>query len=174
MYDFNLLVSHSWGTDSPARNEIKTMLKKIGDESPIIRRTLARGITGVKTNLDPRVAITALQNLHRADPTQFQFTLKWIPIDAWTTSEIDAIKSQVDKLKAQILSGERWRLTVEKRRFTKYHKMEIIREVAELINEKVDLKRPDKILILQIIGNETGIAILRPEEIFSTVRLPIP
>jgi len=161
------LVSHSWGTASRARNEIICLLRKLGDDSPVVRRTIAKGITGVKTKLDPPVVVAGLRLLYQDDPSQFQFTYKWVPIDAWAPSEIEAIKAEVSRLKERILRGERWRMIVEKRRFTKYHKIQIITSVADLIDEKVDLKNPDKILMLQILGNQTGVAVLRPGDIFS-------
>ena len=62
-------------------------------------------------------------------------------------------------------------MTIEKRRYTQRHKTEIIKEIAELINQKVDLKNPDKILGIDVIGKYAGISLLKPKEIFSTSKL---
>lgn len=61
-------------------------------------------------------------------------------------------------------------MTVEKRRYTALHKIDIIREVAELIDERVDLENPNKIVRIDIIGKHAGICVLRPDEVFSTAR----
>jgi tRNA acetyltransferase TAN1 len=61
-------------------------------------------------------------------------------------------------------------MIVEKRRYTRYHKIEIIEKVAELINEKVDLKNPDKILHIEIIGKYAGISLLTPRDTFSVAK----
>jgi tRNA(Ser,Leu) C12 N-acetylase TAN1 len=97
---------------------------------------------------------------------------KWVPVEVWTYSDLDSMKTAVKQLRDRINEGERWRMTVEKRRFTKYHKDEIIRELAELIDEEVDLENPDKILRNDIISKFAGISVLEPKDIFSvTARL---
>jgi len=82
------------------------------------------------------------------------------------------MKEAVMNVREKIREGERWRMTVEKRRYTRYHKIEIIKELAELIQEKVDLKNPDKIVRVDIIGKYAAVSVLSPNEIFSTTRLP--
>jgi len=81
MYDFNLLVSCSWGVYRRAKSEALRILKTLGDEKPIVRRTIAEGIIGVKTRLDPREVIRGLRTLFDRDPFIFQQTLKWVPVD---------------------------------------------------------------------------------------------
>lgn len=170
MYDFNLLISNCWSSFPQAKNEIRDVLERLGDIKPRIRRTMARGLTGVKTALNNHKIILGVRKLFEEDPWILQFAVKWVPIDAWTFSEIDAIKEVVKQLKDRIHEGERWRMTVEKRRYTKHHKMEIIIPVAELIEEKVDLENPDKILYLELIGRHAGISVLCPQEIFSILQ----
>lgn len=173
MYDFNILVSYPWSQYAKAKKEIQHILKKLGEKTPVINRTIAEGIIGVKTCQNPRKVIHALREMLNEDPTVFQYTLKWVPIELWTYSDIDSMKKAVEQLKTEIHSGEKWRITLEKRRFTKYHKTEIIESIAELIEEKVDLKNPDKILRIDIIGKYAGIAILKPKDIFSTSQVLI-
>jgi hypothetical protein len=54
VYDFNMLVSFRRWEYRPAIREIQGVLRKMGDESPIVKSTLARGIIGVKTALNSR------------------------------------------------------------------------------------------------------------------------
>jgi len=171
MYEFNLIVSCPWGSYGEAKNEIVKLLKEFGDNDPYIEKTYAKGVLGVKTSLDPREVIIRLRKMFENDMFSVQYTLKWIPVDVWTLSDIEAIKEKVQKLKSLILKGESWRMTVEKRRYTKYHTIDIIREVAGLIEEKVNLKNPDKVLRLDILGKYTGISVLTAHDVFSTSRL---
>jgi tRNA acetyltransferase TAN1 len=173
LYDFNLLVSYRWGSHVEASNEIKKILERLGDESPLIRRTFAQGIMGVKTSLNNHQISYKLKGLFEEDPWLLQFAVKWVPIDAWTISTIEDIKEVVNRLKDRIREGERWRMTVEKRRYTEHHKIDVIRPVAELIDERVDLENPDKILHIELIGRYAGISLLKPEEIFSVAK-PYP
>ena len=168
MYDFNILVSYPWGEHKKAQKEILHFLERLGEKNPFIRRTIAEGIMGVKTCQSPREVIRALQTMFNEDPKLFQFTLKWVPVEVWINSDLDSMRTVVEQLRNGISKGEKWRMTVEKRRYTKYHKDEIIRELAELIDEKVDLENPDKILRIDIIGRYAGISVLDPKDIFST------
>jgi len=172
MYDFNILVSCPWTMIWKAKREIVDILKLLGDENPIIKPTMARGIIGVKTRLDSREVVQDLQKLFVREPLAFQCTLKWVPTDFWTYSDMDSMKKAVMDIKEKIHEGERWRMTVEKRRYTRYHKIEIINELAELIQEKVDLKNPDKIVRIDIIGKYAAVSVLLPNEIFSTTKQP--
>jgi tRNA acetyltransferase TAN1 len=170
MYDFNLLVSYSWGVYGRAKREIVQVLETLGDEGPVVKRTIAEGIIGVKTSLDSREVVRGLRRLFNEDPFVFQYTLKWVPVDLWTLSDMDSMKEAVRKLRNGIREGERWRMTVEKRRYSQHHKIEIIRELADLIEEKVDLENPEKILRVDIIGRYAGISILTPQEVFSVTK----
>jgi len=170
MYDFNLLVSYPWGAYRRAKEEVLSVLKRLGDEKTIVQRTVAEGIIGVNTRLDPREVIRELRTLFDEDPLILQQTLKWVPVDMWTWSKMDSMREAVSELKKKIQVGERWRMTVEKRRSTKYHKIEIIRELAELIEEKVDLEKPDKILRIDIIGKYAGVSVLTSQDIFSVAK----
>lgn len=167
MYHFNLLVSCSWGAYKRAREEILRILSKLGDDEPFVKRTAARGIIGVRTSINSREAVRRLRGLFEEDPFILQHTLKWVPVDIWTPSTLYAMKEVVTQLRSRIHTGERWRMTVEKRRYTQHHKIEIIRELADLIDEEVDLENPDKILRIEIIGKYAGISVLTPKEIFS-------
>jgi len=169
MYDFNLLVSYA-APYMAARGEVLRLLEILGDDHPHVGRTIARGILGVKTKLDSRQVIEGLNTIYRKDPLAFKFTLKWVPVDIWTSSELEAMREGVARLRRLILAGERWRMTVEKRRYTALHRAEIVTSLAELIDSKVDLEHPDKILRIEIIGGYAGMAVLTPRDIFSTTK----
>ena len=170
MYDFNLLVSCSWGVYGKAKKEIIHILEILGDESPLVKRTIAEGIIGVKTRLNSREVAYGLRRLFDEDHFAFQYTLKWVPVDLWTLSDMDSMKEGVRKLRKRIHVGERWRMTVEKRRYSLHHKIEVIRELADLVDEKVDLENPEKILRVDIIGRYAGISVLIPQDVFSVAK----
>jgi tRNA acetyltransferase TAN1 len=173
-YDFNLLVSCPWGVHHEARSEIRRILARLGDNQPDVRMTLARGIIGVKTPLDSRSVILALRKLFEEDPSVIQNTLKWVPIDTWTDSSIQSIKQAVARLKGVIDPSETWRMTVETRRYTALHKIDIIREAAELIDQRVNLRNPDRIVRIDVIASQAGVSVLKPDEVFSVTKAKRP
>lgn len=170
MYDFTLLVSCAWGAYERARKEILQILRKLDDQEPLVKRTAARGIIGVRTTVNSREVIQQLRELFHKDPFLIQHTLKWVPVDLWTSSATDSMREGIVALKKKIHSGERWRMTVERRRYTRFHKIEIIRELADLIDEEVDLENPDKILHIEIVGKYAGLSVLAPQDIFSVAK----
>jgi len=173
VYDFNLLVSCPWTETGKAKREIFHFLRLLGDDNPVVQRTMARGIIGVKTRLDSRSVVRDLAPIFEKDTGAFRFTLKWVPVDLWVSSDIESMKEAVGKLKDRIKSDDTWRMTVEKRRYTLHHKIDIIKALADFIDAKVDLKNPRKILRIDIIGNYAGVSVILPDEVFSTTRLPV-
>ncbi len=172
LYDFNLLVSCFWWADRWAKGEIINVLRMLGDDKPLVKRTPARGIIGVRTTLQPRRVTKELRSLFEQNPLLFRVTSKWVPVDTWTYSKIESLMEAVVRLRERIKVGEKWRMTVEKRRYTQHHTFEIIEMLAELISEKVDLRKPDKILRVDIMGGYAALSVLAPDEIFSPTKLP--
>jgi tRNA acetyltransferase TAN1 len=124
---------------------------------------------GVRTGLDPRRVIEELRAMFEKDPLLLTETCKWVPVDLWTYSDMESMKNAVIRLRERITAGETWRMTVEERRYTRHHRIEVITALAGLIDEKVDLTRPDKILRIDIIGRHAALSVLTPADIFSVV-----
>ena len=66
----------------------------------------------------------------------------------------------------QILDEETYRISIEKRNSNVSSK-EIITKIADKIKNKVSLEFPDKVLLIEILGNITGISILKKSDILS-------
>jgi len=126
------------------------------------------GLFEVETCLDAKSLVRDLREICEGDRTFIRYTFRWIPIERWAKSDIDSMKEALESLAPQIGERETWRMTVEKRRYGDLHKSEIIRELAEVVDRKVDLKNPDKVVMVEIIGDRAGISVLRPEELFSS------
>ncbi len=168
-----MLISCPWTETGRAKREIFYFLGLLGDGSPFVQRTLARGVIGAKTKLESRSVVKSLASIFAKDSAAFRFTFKWVPVDQWVSSDLESMKEAVMKIKEEIKQNETWRLTVEKRRYTSYHKIDIIKELAQHIEVKVDLKNPSKILRIDIIGKYAGVSVLLPGDVFSTTKLPV-
>jgi tRNA(Ser,Leu) C12 N-acetylase TAN1 len=169
-YAFNLLVSSSWRGPAAGR-EIRDLLRGFGDQAPIVKHTVADGIIGVKTTLDPRGVIRDLRAVFERNPRRFRFTCKWVPVDLWTRSDLESLQAAVGRLSDRIGAGDRWRMTVERRRHSPHHARDLIRALADLVGGTVNLAHPDKILHLDPIGDHTALSVLTPVETFSVVGL---
>ncbi len=63
-----------------------------------------------------------------------------------------------------------YRITVEKRHSV-ISTREIIDEIANKITNKVSLEKFDWMILIEILGNKTGISILKENDILSTQKL---
>ncbi len=168
----DLLVSYPWGRFHPARREIVQILNRFGDEHPIVERTSVAGLAVAHTTLNSRDVIKKCHGLFQTEPT-FEFAIKWVPVDYWCSTNLDAIKTVIDeKIRDRIGEKETWGMKVEKRRWQQYHTAEIVDFLARDIQRKVNLSNPDKLVRIDVVGPRTAISLLRSGEIFS-VNAPV-
>jgi tRNA acetyltransferase TAN1 len=66
----------------------------------------------------------------------------------------------------EILDGETYRISIEKRNSDLSSK-EIITKIANKIKNKVSLEFADKIILIEILGNKTGVSILKKSDVLS-------
>lgn len=165
----DLLVSYNWGQFSRARREIIRILKRFGDPDPWVGKTFVMGIAFVRSGLDNREVIKRCRALWESDPlNSFEFAIKWVPIDYWCATELTAMKDVIDnKIKPRIEKNRTWGMQVHKRCWQQYHTIEITEFLASDIDLKVDLTHPDWIIWVDVIGGETAISLLKPQDIFS-------
>ncbi|HYB91683.1 MAG TPA: THUMP domain-containing protein [Candidatus Binataceae bacterium] len=164
----DLLVSYYWNHFSRARREAAFVLRKFGDPAPQIERTGVIGIAVVHTSLNNRDVIRKCKELFKAG-FAFRFAIKWVPADFWCETSLDSIKKVIDEnVVAGIGEHETWGMKVEKRRWQKYHTIEIIEHLAAGISRKVNLSNPDKLIRVDVLGEKTAISLLKPGETFST------
>jgi tRNA acetyltransferase TAN1 len=164
--EFNILASTSRGFERYARSELRFLFEKIGDSSPAIERTGVSGLIAVKTSMDAIEAIRRFRTLLRQSPYEFRFTLRIIPIEKVVHTDLETIQQAVEELISKIGENETFRVTVEKR-FTSTHSKEIIEKVAASVKRKVNLAKPDKVILIEVVGGFTGVSVLNPEEILS-------
>lgn len=122
-----------------------------------------KGLIHGYSDLDPKVAVERLRDLLREKPWEFSLLKRVIPIERLTHTDLPSIRRICGELSQGIGAGETYRITVEKRH-SKLSSREIITSVAELVNVKVSLEKPDKILMIEIIGDRTGISLLDGEK----------
>ena len=162
----NLIITCARNLESETKNEIRKILDELGDQEPEILNVGMRGILMVNTIIEPSKIIDWVKNKIIEEPWLIRYCLRIIPIQRITDTEIDKIKQNVIKLKDTIQKNDSYRITIEKRN-TSISSSEIITEVAEIFPNKVSLNQPDWIILIEIIGNETGISILKNDELFS-------
>lgn len=169
MKDFNLLVSSARGTEKEANYEMEYLLREQGDTSPSTDFALVSGLTVAKTRLDPEKVIWKLRQVLRNRPWQFRYILKIKPVEEVVPCEISAIGEAVVKKVKKVKVDETFRVSLEKRR-SHVSSREIIDAVAQKIPRKVELRNPDKIVLIEVIGNLAGVSVISPKSILGIER----
>jgi len=162
----NLIITCARNLESETKNEISKILDELGDQEPEILNVGMRGILMVNTMIEQSKIIDYVKNKMIEEPWLIRYCLRIIPIQMITETEIDKIKQNVIKLKDTIQKNDSYRITIEKRN-TSISSNEIITEIAKIFPNKVSLNQPDWIILIEILGNETGISILKNDGMFS-------
>ena len=162
----NLIITCARNLESETKNEIRKMLDELGDQEPEIVNVGMRGILMVNTIIEASKIIGWIKNKVIDEPWLIRYCLRIIPIQRMIDTDIDKIKQNVTKLSNVIQKNNSYRITIEKRN-TNVSSNEIITEIAKIFPNKVSLNQPDWIVLIEILGNKTGISILKENEIFS-------
>lgn len=166
MNDFNLVISTSRGNERNTCSEMWYLLGEVGDRGSNIETTAVIGLVVAVTKLDGVKAIHDLKLLLKERPWEFKYTLKLVPIQKVVDAKLGTIQEAALVVAKGIKEKESFRITVEKRH-TDMKSKEIIDTVAKQIERTVNLEHPDRILLIEIIGERAGIALITPEDILS-------
>ena len=162
----NLIVTCARNLESETKNEIRMILDKLGDQEPEILNVGMRGILMVDSKIESSKIVDWVKNKIIEEPWLIRYCLRLIPIQRMTETEMGKITQNVMKLKDAIQKNDSYRITIEKRN-TSISSNEIITEVAKIFPNKVSLNQPDWIILIEIFGDETGISILKNDDLFS-------
>lgn len=157
------------GNEEEACSELWYLLGQVGDAAPIIEKTNVSGLIVAKTSLNPFEVIERFRRILQERPYEFRYLLRVIPIEKVVRTDVDEIGRVAHEFEARIGENETFRVTVEKR-FTETSTRSIIEAIASKINRKVNLEKPDKIVLVEVIGGLTGISLIKPEDILSVAK----
>ena len=168
--NFNLLVTTYRHREYDALDELNLLLQRFGDESPTLEIQEVSGIILAITNLNPFELTTKYKELLAEEPWQLRYILRSIPIERSFYTDLKNIEIEVENLVIKKLNkNDSFRITIEKRH-TSLRSKEIITSIAnKLSGYQVSLENPDWIILIEIIGNKTGISVLKEIDIFSSV-----
>jgi len=127
------------------------------------------GLVVARTALDPVEVVKRLRSVLRERPWEFRYILKVVPLQRVVKAELEALKAQASEMAKGIKEGERYRITVEKRH-SPISRKEVIDGMAGVIERGVDLEEPDKIVMVQVIGELAGASLLEPGDVLSVER----
>jgi len=167
--DFNLLITTTRGNEADVCYEIWYLLGEIGDNSINVDKTGISGLITAKTAFQPIEAIKKLRKLLEERPYEFRYSLRIIPIQKVVQTDLDEIGEKAAQLAVGIRENDSFRITIEKRH-SDISRRDLIEAVAKDIHRKVNLKNPQKIVLIEVVGGLTGISVINPKSIMSTTK----
>ena len=162
----NLIITCARHLEPETEEELLSILDDLGDSEPKITITNMSGILTAETKLDPVEIVKKIKEMILDEPWSVRYCLRIIPIQKIVESQIDEIEKAVSEMSEQILDDETYRISIEKRNSDLSSK-EIITKIADKIKNKVSLEFPDRVVLVEILGNKTGISILKKSDILS-------
>jgi tRNA acetyltransferase TAN1 len=165
---FNIIASTFKYGEEDAQEELLDLLELLGDHQPDAEITNINGIVVAYTNLGLFQVIDSLRRLVKSEPWQLRYILRLIPIELVVRTKLEDIANAVKSLTPKMHPEDTFRITVEKRH-TILSPADVIATIASKIDNRVKLKNPDWIVLVEIIGAFAGVSILRPDQIFRSV-----
>jgi len=162
----NLIITCARHLEPETTDELSAVLAQFGDENPEISRTSMSGILTAKTKLVPFEVIKNIREKIVDEPWSIRYCLRIIPIEQVVDTNLEEISTQVFSLMKKVNEKESYRITIEKRN-SDISSTEIISKIADSITNKVSLEKPDWITLIEILGNKTGVSVLKSDDIFS-------
>jgi tRNA acetyltransferase TAN1 len=167
--NFNLLVTTYRHREYDAVEELNVILQHFSIDAQMIEIQNVSGIILALVNLNPFELIPKFKELLIEEPWQFRYILRVIPIERTLSTNLKNIEREVEALSMErIRINDSFRISVEKRH-TSTRSKDIIPSIANKFRNKVSLENPDWIILIEIIGNKTGISVLKERDIFNSI-----
>ncbi len=167
--DFNMLATTWRGNENNARSELLQLCEELEKADSIVERTGISGLITLKVSSSPFEVIEKFREILRKDPWKFRYTLRAIPIEIVVKTDLDRIQEAAEELGKKIGENETFRVTVEKRH-TQIRSKDLIEVAAMSLKRKVNLAKPDKIFLIEVLGGYTGLSVLKPLDILSILK----
>ncbi|MDG6989931.1 MAG: THUMP domain-containing protein [Nitrososphaerota archaeon] len=157
------------GLEAKASAEFKEIALLSGIRKVVIDRSAYDGVIEVDVE-NPKVLLSFLTDFVRSEPFRVRYILRVIPVDKVVDTKAEEIVKAVKELSSSIGPGETFRITIESRD-SPYSDKQLIDALADVVDRKVSLDSPDKVVLLEIFGEYAGVSVISPHDIVSIQKL---
>ena len=162
----NMIITCARHLEPETEEELCDILEEFGDSDVKVTITEMSGILTAETKLDPVEVVRKIKEMVLDEPWSVRYCLRIIPIQKVIETKIEEIEKTVSEMSEEIIDGETYRISIEKRN-SNLSSQEIIKKVATKIKNKVSLEFPNKVVLIEILGNKTGVSILKKSDVLS-------
>ena len=170
MKDANLLVTYDPAHGGKAKEEAQALLECIGEKSEFLESDIA-GVFLLSTRKNPKEITRELRDVVEEEPEKYKYTFHWVPIDRWIKSDMDDMVRAMKDIDAKMSDDESWKLDLGKRQYEGKSTDLVIKLTENINHPKVDLKNPQKIVKIEIIGDRAGVALLDRSELLDIPKM---
>ena len=157
----NLIVTYEPTHAGKAKEEVEDVLK---DKQVTFLESKFDGVFLLHTNDDPKKIVIELTTLCEEEPFRFSKTFRWIPIEHWCNTDIKEMKRLTKQVSENIAPKDTWKMDIGRRGFQADVRELILQLTEEIDKPNVDIKNPQKIVKVEIVGNRAGISLLNLDE----------
>ncbi len=165
----NLILTSQKGSEAKASAEFKEIALQHGLRKLHVEKSDFDGLLEVDIE-DPRSFVAFLRDYVRSEPFRVHFIQRVIPVDLVVDTTIEQIKEAAKHLGEQIAESESFKIEIDERD-SPYTRRQLIDAIADVVDRKVSLESPDKILQVEILGEYSTLSVARPDEMISITRL---
>lgn len=162
----NLIVTCPRHFESEAKEELRKILQGFGDEIPAFFPTDLSGIFTVETKIEGKDLIRQLKEMIQEEPWSLRYVRRVIPIQVTVNTELEDIVKESLDLSKIMKEDQTYRISIEKRN-SSISSSEIISKIADKISNKVSMENYDWNILIEILGEQTGISILKNQDVLS-------
>lgn len=163
----NVIVTCPRRFEPEAGQEASRMLAKSGIGVSRVEATGMPGILVLQADSDPVRAVAAMAEAVADEPWSARYVQRAIPVQESVPAGEQEIVGAAVRLASRIGPGSAYRVTVEKRR-TSLSARALISGIAGKLDRKVSLDEPDYVVMVQILGPEAGVSVIRPGDVLRT------
>lgn len=171
METYNLLVTYHSNRAGLAEREVRRRVEEAGGSIDELESSCISGVFCIEVSGDAKQIVSNIREEFHEDPGTLTHTYHWMPVDRWVKASVEDMTEAVRELAEGIDENERWMMHMHKRR----HDMtseELVLALTEPISKgKVDLKRPDKVIAVEVLGGMAGMSLVTREQIIDANQL---
>ncbi len=154
-----------------AEKEVRERIDEMGWAVEDVRRSSVNGVFCVKVAGNAKEVVGTIRAELKEHPEMLSHTYHWVPVDFWVDANDEDMIDAVNEAAEGIGEHESWMMHLHKRHNPR-HSEDLVLTLTDRIQKgKVDLKRPQKIIAVEILGNRAAISLLERSEIIDLNRV---
>jgi tRNA acetyltransferase TAN1 len=165
--EFNLVVATYRQRENDCISELWYFAREIGDTRFDASKTGLPSLVVARTSLDPEVFASKAYEKILDNPWYFRYILKLTPIHVTVEASLEAITQAALELASKKLGPNETYKVETHIRLSHLTRDEVITAIAGKIQNRVNLDYPDKVILVEVIGDRAGIAVIPPKVVVS-------